>query len=299
MSSFTWPSIPAPSTGFFISGTAVTTDSNALTATSYTAFSNSPTVTFEPTVSSNYIVTLGPIDIRCNTVAIDVHAALIATAGSPTWVSGGEAVFTQMVAAENNPIFLQGTWYCVAGTTYTFQLRGYSAADSINFYNSPLVNGSAITVQQVSNVGFAGSGGIGTLIQSSFCAQTGGGAVVFPGGSDVYVDLTTITLTPGTWLTACMFMGYQEGSPPVTLDGIFCGISTGTSGNTFSDRQDAINTFDVDITTGPGFVMTAQVPMYPLIITQSTTVILKGIMKQLNAGTPMIEGYRITALRIA
>lgn len=293
-----YPNLSTPANLFTI-GTTVTTDSGFLVSTTYAPFDNSPTVTFAPKVSGYYRLTLGPVMVRL-TESNDCHIALIFTVGTPTWKSGGELAWTQEIANDIVDHFLQGIYFCQAGTLYTAQLQGFSAAGSLQFLNSDLVHGSNIVVEQIPQDGNETLSP--STYSSSFSAQTGGGEIPFPyAGIDIIANLTSITVPPGKYLLNAMFTGWQAGDAPVSLDGVFCGISLdpmqGTNSSaSFSDRADAINACDQDITVGAGLVMTAIVPGLIATYATPTTVYLKASLKFLNGGTPMIDGWSLNII---
>lgn len=133
----------------FAVGTTQTTFSSLTSPSTFTAFSTSPSITFTALVSGNYDICLPQIGIGASALNADVNVALIPTAGSPTWVSGGEDYNSCLGAGLVQNYTLNGTWTLVAGTSYTFQVQAKANAGNLALYAQNTANGLNITARQL------------------------------------------------------------------------------------------------------------------------------------------------------
>lgn len=129
-------------------GTPQTLD-GAVTNVAFTAPTNQPVLTFTPARSGRWKIWCNA-PISSATILAVVGVRLNATAGSPTLVFGGDANFSQAVAALPTPVYCFGIYDLIAGTSYTFKLELKASLGAITLSSSAVANGTAIIGEEFS-----------------------------------------------------------------------------------------------------------------------------------------------------
>lgn len=134
-----WTSAPISGSSAFAAyaSSQINNDSTAITATSFTTFSNSPAFTFIPTITGTYKV-YSSVPASVTFAATNGgFVRIFNTTGSATLLQESQAVY---YVSSGNDVFsctAQSTYTLTAGTTYVFDLQGKmgAAAGSIQINN--------------------------------------------------------------------------------------------------------------------------------------------------------------------
>jgi hypothetical protein len=162
--------------GALFTSSQVTTTSSAVTATSFTTFSNSPALSFTPTVTGTYKVYSG-IPIEVTGIVGNGSARIFNTTGSATLLSESQSGFINNVATTSPmaSIFTQSTYTLTAGTAYVFDIQGMVASSS----DSILARGDLAAFYVYAEL-IPVSGAVGTPTVNGYAFKTSGTTFVTP-----------------------------------------------------------------------------------------------------------------------
>lgn len=117
----TWTTVSGTS---FFASSQVTTASTGLSATSFTTFSNSPALSFTPTITGTYKVYSNPsFSVTVSDLAV---FRIIKTSGTGTLLNESQAADFIAVSATGN-VFIESVYTLTAGTAYVFDIQGKNA----------------------------------------------------------------------------------------------------------------------------------------------------------------------------
>jgi hypothetical protein len=111
-----------PATVSFISS-QVTTDSAAITGSSFVTFSNSPALTITPTIGGTYAV-YSPISVDQQTSAITGTTRIFNTSGGATVIGESDGVIYFQTAPGEATAYSETDYTLTAGVTYQFDIQG-------------------------------------------------------------------------------------------------------------------------------------------------------------------------------
>lgn len=103
--------------------TQVTTSSTGITSTSFVTFSNSPALTFTPTVSGTYKVYCC-IPIQTSNGSSQAVCRIFNTSGGATLLQESQATCNSAAGIIHSSILVQSNYTLVAGSPYVFDIQG-------------------------------------------------------------------------------------------------------------------------------------------------------------------------------
>ena len=229
----------------FYASSQVTTDSSSLSSATFVTFSNSPALTFSPTVSGTYKVYCSmPTEDTTGTSSESI-VRVVNTSGSATLLNESQAgVFgaTTIVAAS----FVQSVYNLTAGTSYVFDLQGkttgggsmISAGSATPFYmfaefvSNGTATGTVTSASVVSANGFAGTVATATSTPAITISTTITGVLKGNGTAISAATAGTDYLAPGN---------VQVAGIGITIDGGGSVITTGVKGYLYVPYNCTIN----------------------------------------------------------
>lgn len=109
----------------------VTTNSSAISATSFTTFSNSPAFTITPTVTGTYKI-YSNVSIEADTANNIAVLRIINTSGSATLLYESQS-WTEVPPTSDvgTTVYIQSVYTLIAGTTYVFDIQGKNSGGSV------------------------------------------------------------------------------------------------------------------------------------------------------------------------
>src|ERR1700678_753723 len=113
---------PGTVQAFFQASSQVTTNSSAVTATTFTTFSNSPALTFTSTTSGTYKI-YASVPIQQSTLSDVATIRVINSSGGPTLLDESQAA-VDATGAIISSLEIQSVYTLVAGTSYQFDIQG-------------------------------------------------------------------------------------------------------------------------------------------------------------------------------
>lgn len=119
---------------FYISS-KVSTISSAVTSGSFVTFSNSPALSFTPTVSGTYKV-YASIPVQADSASNSAVFRVFNTTGSGTLLAESQAAYIGMLSDVGASVFIQSVYTLTAGTAYAFDIQGERTSGSGNVYCS-------------------------------------------------------------------------------------------------------------------------------------------------------------------
>jgi hypothetical protein len=189
----------------------VTTASTAITGTSYATFSNSPALTFTPTVTGTYRVYSNPAVAQV-TSATAFAVRIYNTSGGATLLSESAAEgYVQTGGIITLSLYTQSTYTLTAGTSYVFDIQGLNGSTGSIFLegnNITGVNGFCMYAELVQST-FLGNG------VQSVNGQTGAVSTF-----DSFVSSAVTTTSTG--ITGSSFATFSN-SPALTFTPNFTG----------------------------------------------------------------------------
>lgn len=188
----TWQPSAGTTSAFFASS-QVTTESAALSSTSFSTFSNSPAFTFTPTISGTYKVYSSVPILLENGTPNSSQIRVINTSGSAVLLdeSQANAQFIATTTDMSTTVYVQSVYTLTAGVSYVFDIQGQT--NSNNVY----IVGNSSPFYMFAELEVAGSGTSPTNTYWSGYFQ-GGTSNYWSGGSSSFIDPTltgTATLT--------------------------------------------------------------------------------------------------------
>lgn len=137
----------------FTVGTAITSNSSSINATSFTAFDQTPSVSFTATRTATFKISVPIILYLCTgTAGHALGLKVVNTVGGATITFNGEWY------GEISTLTSRALWAtafciaaCTASTAYTFQLQGKvgNGADSMTLISSGAANGVVMLAEEV------------------------------------------------------------------------------------------------------------------------------------------------------
>jgi hypothetical protein len=201
--------LPGGGTAFFQASSQVTTASSAISSGSFTTFSNSPALSFTPTVSGTYKVYCS-IPINMTSAGAVSLERIFNTTGSATLLDESQGTsYPGGTPPTRMSVFVQSVYTLTSGTAYVFDIQGL------------VIGGSGGNVQNSGNEApfymFAEQVAVGTaanLVLGAFGSS--------PNGNAGTISASTLTLQPasasfpgGVSTTTQTFAGSKNFTSPI------------------------------------------------------------------------------------
>lgn len=228
---------PSPATvSSFFASSQVTTQSTAVTSTSFTTFSNSPAFTFTPSITGTYKVYCS-VSQDCTSANL-AQTRIFNTTGGGTLLQESQAnIYSSTTVVDSNQ-FVQSAYTLTAGVTYVFDIQGKVLAggstttrgDAAPFYMFAELEATGTVSPDVSSLN--GLTGPLTLVG-------GTNITVTPSGSNITIASTAFT-NPMTTLGDII---YEDATPTAVR----------LAGNTTATKKFLTQTGTGSVSAAPGW----------------------------------------------